>query len=67
MIFAEHGSYGVDMGGVGGAVFTGEVLGESESGVRVEEGGVCAPAVSLGITSAAGGRSRGPVVGHFCA
>ncbi len=45
------------MVGAGGAVFTGEVLGESESGVIVEERGVCAPAVSLSITSAAGGRS----------
>jgi len=36
-VFAERGGYGVNMGVVGGAVFTGEVLGECESDVGVEE------------------------------
>jgi hypothetical protein len=35
MVFAENGGYGVDRGGVGGAAFTVEVMGESESGVGV--------------------------------
>ena len=39
--------------------FCGRLLGEGESGIGVEEGGVCAPAVSLGITSAASGRVEG--------
>jgi hypothetical protein len=51
---------------VGGAVPAGEVLGEGESGVGVEGGGVGSRAVSLGITSAASGESRGLVVGYFC-
>ena len=66
VIFTEHSSYGVGMGGVGDAVLAGELLGEGESGVGVEEGGISFPAVSLGITSAASGGSRGLVICHFC-
>ena len=51
---------------MGGAVYAGEVMGEGESGVGVEEGGMCAPALSLGITSAAGRGGGGSVVGYFC-
>ena len=65
MVFAEHDGYGFDMGGVGGVIFTGEVLGENESSVGVAEGGECAPAASLGITSAVGGGGGGLVVGGF--
>jgi hypothetical protein len=44
---------------MGSATFTGEVLGESDVGVDVEEGGILVSAVSLGITAAADGGGRG--------
>ena len=53
VVFAEHGTYGVGRDVAGGAVLAGEVMGEGESGVEVEEGGVSFPAVSLDFTSAA--------------
>ena len=66
VVFTEHGTYGVGRGGAGGVVLASEVMGEGESGVRVEEGGVSSPAVSLGITPAAIGEIRGLVIGQFC-